>query len=538
MNKNAFNYYNSEYDFYLMSVKVNPLNLSYVPKDILSQEMCDEALKIDFSIIKHIPKRLLNASLVKELLLNDPNLLKYVPVGYISRNLLEEVVDANPNVIRLITTNFLDELSNEKIVDAISRVIVSDSFKYDAVWEYIFNKVGKKCLERIIDKIIEVNPIKVMDLPSKYITAKSARRIVEKDPYLISLLPAKYINQEMCNGIILKYPQLLSYIPKKFVNEDMCMMIVRKNVSLIGSIPSEYMSKDLCLMALETNPLIIDKIPKEYIDKDMYNRIKVVLPFDKIVDLFNDTPKDTVKLEIAKDVWELLETYGSIKAVAKNNNLSADKISALIEGIKSVDNELYEIIKNKLASNQTLWVLNVVRDGNTLIKIIESLGDIESIFLSREQKIKFAYLYNKKCTNKLEDIYTFTNKYPEKVDDIKVLKNFFKRVLKYNYLNEEDTLIPEKKTILYNNKWLSKFDKNDYFKFDNGIPTAKNKYLEHEITVDVVDNVINSLKNNNICLNDMIVKEAIREYYNGKLEQFINKLQSYDSELISNKIKR
>ena len=188
MNRNTINYYNSVYDFYLMSVKVNPLNLVYVPKDILSQEICDEALKIDFSVIKDIPKRLLNDDLVRELLIDDPNLIKYVPVGYINRNLLEEVVDINPNVIRLITNTFLDELSNEKIADAISKVVLSGNFNYDGVWDYIFNKMDKKCLERTIDKIIDVDPVKVMTLPVKYIFAKSARKIVDKDPYLISYI--------------------------------------------------------------------------------------------------------------------------------------------------------------------------------------------------------------------------------------------------------------------------------------------------------------------------------------------------------------
>ena len=531
MNRNTFNYYNSEYDFYLMSVKVNPLNLVYVPKDILSQEICDEALKIDFSVIKDIPKRLLNDDLVRELLIDDPNLIKYVPVGYINRNLLEEVVDINPNVIRLITNTFLDELSNEKIADAISRVVLSGNFNYDGVWDYIFNRIDKKCLERTIDRIIDVDPVKVMTLPFKYIFAKSARKIVDKDPYLISYIPAKYIDQKMCDEIVLKHPQLLSYIPEKFVTEEMCMMIVRKNVSLIDTIPKEHMSKDLCMMALSINPLIIDKIPKEYIDKDVYNRIKVLLPFDKIVDLFNSTDKDTVKLEIAKDVWELLESYGSINEMAKNTNLTTNKIAGLIEKIEPLDSELYEVIKNKLSSNQTLWISNVVKDGNTLIKIIESLGAIESIFLSREQKIKFAYLYNRHCKNTLEDIYTFTNRCPNRVNDIKMLRNFFKRVLKYNYLNEENIQIPEKKTIRYNNKWLNKFDKNDYFKFKDGVPTVKNKYLEHEITPEVVNRVLDILGKNDIPLNDMIVKEAIREYFDDNLVHYINTLKAYDDEL-------
>ena len=349
MNKRVFDYYNSEYDFYLMSIKVNPYNLLDIPEDVVTQEMCDTALKIDFGIIRDIPRDKLNMDLVRELLLDDPNLIKYVPMGYIDKKLLNELLDINPNIIRLIATTYISKLSIEKIVSAISKVITDGNFKYDGVWEYIFEKLDKGCIDKIVDRVSDVDPIKVMDLPIEYLSSKAAKRVVRKDPYLISHIPDKFINQEMCNEIVLKCPQLINSIPKQFINEELCMMAVRKNISLITTIPKEYMSKDLCMMALSINPLIISQIPSEYIDKDVYTRIKPLLSLDKIVDLFNNNDKDSVKLEIAKDIWGLLESYGSIEKVAKSSELSVDKISSLIEGIKPIDNDLYSAIKNRLS---------------------------------------------------------------------------------------------------------------------------------------------------------------------------------------------
>ena len=116
-------------------------------------------------------------------------------------------------------------------------------------------------------------------------------------------------------------------------------------------------------------------------------------------------------------------------------------------------------------------------------------------------------------------------------------KTFFNKILKYNYLKEDNVTIPEKKAIMFNNRWLKPFDYNDYFKIKDGIPTAKNMYLEHTITTDLVNKTVDILKEYNIPLNDLIVKEALREYLNNNIENYIAILKSYEIDIEKHKTK-
>jgi hypothetical protein len=65
------------------------------------------------------------------------------------------------------------------------------------------------------------------------------------------------------------------------------------------------------------------------------------------------------------------------------------------------------------------------------------------------------------------------------------------------------------------------------------------KTLIDTTDIDDIDNILDILKKNCIPLNDMIVKEAIRKYYDNNLEEYIDTLQGYDNEINYNdKIKK
>ena len=337
------------------------------------------------------------------------------------------------------------------------------------------------------------------------------------------------------------YESYIKFIPFEYFKENEREIIIEKILirnpeAIIKFVPKKYLTKKIAEKIVKVEPSLINYLPKELITKEMleYINSKNLYKTEKVQKMIDIQLSE---LTILKELTIMLSSGGSIEEISKKNNTSIGIIQEIIEKQKDINPELYQAIKNKLLSNQTIWILNMINDCNMLSSIIISLGKIDNAFLTREQKIKFAYLYYNNCHNSLEEIYNFANKYPDKIEDTNTINEFFRKVLKYNYLKSENTLIPEKKTILFNNKWLKQFDKVDYFKIKDGIPTVKNQYLEHIIQVEDVDNIISILKSNNIPLNDMIVKEAIREYYNKKLSDFITNIKQYDTELNTNKPK-
>ena len=122
----------------------------------------------------------------------------------------------------------------------------------------------------------------------------------------------------------------------------------------------------------------------------------------------------------------------------------------------------------------------------------------------------------------------------------KILDKFFKIVLKYNYLTDDYTLIPEKKTILFNNSWLNKYDRDKFFGIKNNVPTILHKFGKNEtvLTLEIEQGIINILKENDIPLIDIIVKHAFREYFSGTLSEYITKTKEYDTIFEQKKTKK
>jgi hypothetical protein len=173
-------------------------------------------------------------------------------------------------------------------------------------------------------------------------------------------------------------------------------------------------------------------------------------------------------------------------------------------------------------------------DVSNLDIIIGMLGDIKGNKLDMEQKIKFAYLNMKYINNSLEEIYNFNyNKYSGR--DYSKVDGFFKRILKYNYVFGKDrdiSTIPEVKTILFNNGWLKKYDRNKFFSIKDGNITMERRYGKDSklLTLEIEKEIISELVINNIPLNDMVVQGAFREYFNGRLDEYVKKFIGYDIE--------
>ena len=556
-------------------IRYYPKLVSKIPIEFITIDMCIYLIKTDPLLIDYIPKEVMTNKMYYEIIKKEPKLITYIPKKYQTKEMWDITISKYPFYIAYIKPEFITEKMIQNTISNHPKLIKHINKKYITEKTYI--------------NIVINNPSLISEIPQEYITQKLCDYVTNKDIKLIDIIPKQFITSKMCNkaldslkkhenAILIKYvnpeeltedicifvassqPNLIKYIPKKYITLNFILKIIdniyesyikfipfehfkekereiiiekilNKNPeAIIKFIPKKYLTKTIAEKLVKSEPSLINSLPKELITKEMleYINSKNLYKKEKIQKMIDI---QLVELTILKELTIMLSSGGSIEEISKKNNISINLIQEIIEKQKDTNPELYEAIKNKLLSNQTIWVLNMINDCNILSKIIRSLGNINNAFLTREQKIKFAYLYYNYCHNSLENIYEFANKYPDKIEDVNTINEYFRKVLKFNYLKNENTLIPEKKTILFNNKWLKQFDKNDYFKIKDGIPTVKNQYLEHIISTEDVDNIVITLKNNNIPLNDMIVKEAIREYYNKTLNEYINNLQLYDTEL-------
>ena len=579
----AFSKDSLTYEKCLEFVKNSPILITKIPQNLITQELCNYAIKMRPELISEIPKKFMTQELCKIAIMKDATLIEMIPKEVMTKELYHLAVYQISSLITVVPAEFQTQ---EMWIHAIKMHP-----------DFISKMPTKFITQEVCNYVMKEDSTLIRYIPKEFITSEMKQNILhlifdEKYVNLITYIPKDMITQEMCDFAIMKDPTLIRYIPRDMITQEMCDFIIENNYKLIKYIPKYFITPDLVIKMINSNnnceksvsyalnimdfdvakrtieriiderpnnidlsivldsncltselaekavlkqPNLIDKIPSDFITDEMIENIKLDNLYES--DIFNKlVDNHMLELSILKELTIMLASGGSVESLAKKHNIPIEKINVVIEKQKDKNPELYMTIKNKLSSNQTMWLLNMVNDCNMLSKIIVSLGHISNAFLDREQKIKFAYLFYKNCSNSLEDIYTFANKYPNEIENFNSINIFFRKVLKYNYLKNENTLIPEKKTIIFNNRWLKAFDINDYFKIKDGMPTVKNQYMEHMITVEDVNGVISILKDNGIPLNDMIVKETIREYYKGTLVDYINHMQSFDEEIVKNNV--
>ena len=292
-------------------------------------------------------------------------------------------------------------------------------------------------------------------------------------------------------------------------------------------IPDDMIDVDIISIAkMEMDKMVenIDLVERKDLTKLMSLIIKLYPKSEEII--YNS--KDE---EIRKELYSLINNGGTIEGIAERYMIDVSYVNRILDRIKEDDISSYTAIKNVLDINQRSHFLNMINDVKILSFIIESLGKIDVKGLNIEQKLRFTYLCNKYLSYDLEDIYSFD--YSKYINgDMSIVTKFFNRVLKYNFIRNGNATIPENKTIQFNNSWLRKYNRNKFFAIKNGKATMEHRYGKNGdlLTLEIEEKIINVLKSEGIPLNEIIVTNAFKEYFNGNLALYVEKLKGYDGE--------
>ncbi len=558
----------SKYENQIAKGKFDP---QCIPKDLNNQDLWKKIVKINYTYLQSIPKEYISDDLILNIIyknyctLNDYLFAFLEP--FLNQLLCDAIAIASPYLIKYFPKQF----RNTETINYARKTLLENKLLIPTIPEELLNELGEDFFIEISKKMDFINHV-----PKKFRTKEICTNIVLNNPEELNKLNPQYFDIKLIETLIdMLGERIIDYLPKGYYLSPQIYekifeydsVFLKRNIfsffknlppefrtikmwqkmiherpvtmhSLASQIPDGVLTEPFLTSVIEKNPNNIRYIPRKYLTKEFITKLI------KLNHLYiNFIPKNLVTIELEKLAkWESLKEStgivssliamttegGSLEAIAKANNVSTLYVNNIVEAIKEANPNLYLEIKNKLSQNQTTWLIETKENCQKLGMIIESLGPIKGIFLSREQKTKFAYLYHKYINRPLESIYDYIIRSKDNFDNQQIIIFFFKKVLKYNRLNT-DALVDEKKTIEYNNKWLKPFNKKDYFKIVDDKPTAENKYLEHTITIDDVDKIIKILKQENIPANDIIVKEAIRKYYDNTLSDYINELHSYDS---------
>lgn len=545
------------------TIKYNSLLLQYIPFEYRTREMFeyyikDCASRVRVSISKAINERDWGSNSMYL------NFLVIVPREYLTQKIFDEMFELNPLLFVAFPDKFKTTLMCNKIFEIYGdRMIyfIPKRFLYEVTHKTSLKDKTFKEKEDVYYENFKDDPLDRIDyIPLEYRTQRVYDLLFKTGGmYVIDKIPFENRTQEMWDRVVFNARDIsvLKDVPEHFITREMCEYLYNlfsTRTEELCFIPSKYLSKEMCIDLLNDNiyenltRLSLDKLDEEVLSiivvklKKMISEGKtlganrelvkyIVGLYPYLIKAFN---KDIVKEIIIEELYSLIVNEGTVENIANKYGISISYIKGVLEDIRDTDVKAYDMIKNILDMNQNKWFYNMQKDVSNLDIIISMLGNIKDNKLDMGQKVKFAYLYIRYIGNSLEEIYNFNyNKYTDK--DYRLVDNFFKRVLKYNYIfgvGKDITTVPETKTIEFNNSWLRKYDRNRFFSIKDGNATMERRYGKDSklLTLDIEKEIINELRISNIPLNDMIVQGAFREYFNGRLNDYIKQFIGYDME--------
>ena len=501
-----------------------------IPLKFITQYMCDIMLELDIGrYFFVVPDSFKTQEVYDSFLELNPRVnFKYIPDEFKSEKIWKIMFDVDPvYYFKFIPEKYITPEMLVKMFYFFPKIffdLIPYEFKTQEVYDKYFT----------IDPVLNINKI-----PVKFRTQEMFFELFKTNHYLLNVI--EFDENVMTQALFDKLFEFNSVdffdlIPIKFRTEEMYKFMLKKDVYKYSKlVPKELYSESIFeIVAIELKKLINNEIT---ISSDSDLCLMVVRLYPSLVKVFEVRTIDDI---IFNDIYLMCSEGGTVENIARKYNVSVYYINRLIEKIKDIDPVMYIFIKNKLEQNKKTWLANMQNDVLNLGQIILSLN-IEPGFMNTEQKIKFVYLYRRYVINSLNDIYNFNyRKYCKSASEyFECIDNFFKNFIRSGYLSVNNSDFPIQEGIALNNSWLSKYDRSEFFQFRNGVCTAEYRYGKNEelLTLEIEEYVINLLKKESIPLNDLIVRCAFREYFDGTFNEYILKLQSYDGTYKSSKKK-
>jgi len=543
--------YNANYVYLDMLFDSDPVYyFSVIPKPKLDLHMCNKMFKMDSEkYFVEIPMDLRTEEMCSKMFeLNPEKYFLEIPLNKRDLSMCRKIFDIDPEKFftHIPHVNRTKEMC-ERMFEISSEkyfYLIPSCFRTKEMCEEVAKLDLKKYFELIPHKhrtkemwieMFKMDSSYVFKyLPKKFKTEEMFLEFYKIDPnYTFVHMDDRWKTQEMCN----KYFEYNNntfeyYIPKKMFTSDMYKRLLKKNFSkYYRSVPDEMIDDEMIAIAkIEMDKMIGrgELIDEKKLSKIMLMVIKLYPECKNIIAMPEYTEEEMI---IKNELYSLINNGGTVEGIAEKYAVSVSLVQSVLERIKREDLVNYNAIKDVLEINQRGYFFTIMRDVKNLSMIIDIVGNIDVKGISLEQKLKFSYLCNKYLSHNLEEIYSFNySKYTN--EDYSNIKRFFNRVLKYNFVLSENVMIPEKKTIQFNNGWIRKYNRDKFFAIKNGKVTMERRYGKNSelLTIDIEEKIINILKSEGIPLNDVIVTTAFKEYFNGNLALYIEKLKGFSAE--------
>lgn len=317
-----------------IAVKENGLAFEFIPERILKtadkhwiSTLCEIAVSRNGKVLQYIPNELKNPSIIKAAVSNNGRAIKYAPISLVSKEIAELAVSQCGHALQYVPDSL-------KTPDIILKAISSETEIIKSRTHPVAFIPPNLLTREVLYKAVETHPFCIRDLPPNRLSKKLAEFAVEHDGLALGFIPSKHRDANMVKLAISQNALAIRYVPKEYITEELCKECFDRECAVLHYLPTQFITKEMCLKVIEKRRFLVSDVSDS--TKEMLfgtTDVKVVL-FDDIPEkLRND-------IDILNAIIPLYK-YGSTEILRWN-----ERISGLYDTLQSYEkNKRNEDIK-------------------------------------------------------------------------------------------------------------------------------------------------------------------------------------------------
>lgn len=249
-------------DLWLQAIHLKLDIIKSIPEKLLTIQMIDDIAK-EWSVsrfIEYIPKNLLTEELCLHLAKKDFNLNLYINVfpvnGY-----------KNPEMIYLtmVKTNWrsLECVPIAPVNFRIESICLEACKNNGLALEFVPNKIFSLC-----EVAVKIAGDAIQFVPDEY-KEKLCILAIKQNGYALRFIPEYLRSKELCNIAVENSPYAIQFVPKDIRTESLCLAAVKKDGMSLKSIPQDERTLAICNEAVKQNVKSYKFVPMMHLTHDM-----------------------------------------------------------------------------------------------------------------------------------------------------------------------------------------------------------------------------------------------------------------------------
>lgn len=235
------------------AIQQNVQALEFVPKLLLTEELCKYLVQTDSFLLEHVPKPLRTPELCRLAVQQEGWALQYVPRALRTPELCKLAVEQNgealehvPRPLRTLELCKLALQHNDKLLGYGSSLeYVPERLRTPELYEFAVHQNGR-ALEYV---------------PEHLRTPELCELALQQNWEALRYFPEPLCTPELCK-LAVQNGLGLSSIPKRLLNGDLFNLAVQKNWKELDDVPEHLRTPELCELAVQQNWEALRYVPE------------------------------------------------------------------------------------------------------------------------------------------------------------------------------------------------------------------------------------------------------------------------------------